>query len=91
MYCRINKADTCKSTSKSSSTDVEVTGLDAGDIYQWEVKVFDENNEEGKSIKDTYKTVVRSKCFFFYKEGPKLQTHGFRIMIKIPIPNKKSF
>ena len=73
-YCRINKMDTCKSTEKTTETQIEVSGLNKGDIYQWEVKIFDAENNLGKSIKDTYKTkprgesfILRNSCNFDYQ------------------------
>lgn len=64
-YCRINKIDTCKSTEKTTERRVEVSGLNDDDIYQWEVKIFDAENNPGKPIQDTYKTKKRGKRQMF--------------------------
>ncbi|XP_066931578.1 receptor-type tyrosine-protein phosphatase F-like [Clytia hemisphaerica] len=62
IYCRINLKDTCKTTEKTTGHDQVIKGLNREDIYEWEIKIFDSEGAEGKSIKDTYKTKPRDEC-----------------------------
>ena len=66
IYCRINLKDTCKTTEKTTGHDQVLKDLNQNDIYQWEIKIFDAEGIEGKSIKDTYKTKTRSESDSFF-------------------------